>query len=228
MTLETTNSKVSLHLQTTRKRQADTLEAKIAEFEEDQNKLNAKMKLKYKDAFNIWMDFRNHKKEAKANAAFKIKEENALQNQRNKEIRAKLQKSQKAVEDFIRERDHQFMLKQELRKLREDDMQKVKQRRKRLELKRKIDIITKEKQDNEVREEVKRREKILIETRYENTVKSNFEKINLTKEILDWTHKGYSTTKESKKKLRLDHSPEIEEKIRDIKNPKLFDKKKDE
>lgn len=120
------------------------------------------------------------------------------------------------------------MLKQELRKLKEGDMEKVKERRKRLELKRKIDIITKEKKDNEVREEVKRREKILIETRYENTVKSNFEKISLTNDILDWSHRGYMTTKESKKKLRLDASPEIESKLDKIMDPKLFDKKKDE
>lgn len=64
------------------------------------------MKAKYKDAFNLWMDFRNHKKEAKAGAAYKLKEENATLTKRNREIREKLQKSQKAVEDFIKERDH--------------------------------------------------------------------------------------------------------------------------
>ena len=41
--------------------------------------------------------------------------------------------------------DHNTLLKQEQRKLREGDMVKVAQRRKRLELKRKIDIIEKEK-----------------------------------------------------------------------------------
>ena len=49
------------------------------------------------------------------------------------------------MEDFMRERDHNTLLKQEQRKLREGDMVKVAQRRKRLELKLKIDIIEKEK-----------------------------------------------------------------------------------
>jgi hypothetical protein len=64
---------------------------------------------------------------------------------RNNQIKQKLARSQKAVEDFMRERDHNTLLKQEQRKLREGDMVKVAQRRKRLELKRKIDIIEKEK-----------------------------------------------------------------------------------
>jgi hypothetical protein len=50
------------------------------------------------------------------------------------------------------------MLKQEQRKLREGDMEKVAQRRKRLELKRKIDIISKEKKDEKLKDEIKKRE----------------------------------------------------------------------
>lgn len=58
----------------------------------------------------------------------------------------------------MRERNHEIMLKQEQRKLREGDMEKVAQRRKRLELKRKIDIISKEKKDEKLKDEIKKRE----------------------------------------------------------------------
>lgn len=57
--------------------------------------------------------------------------------QRNKLITQKLERSQKQVEDYMRARNHEMMLKQELRKLREGDMLKVRERTKRLESKRK-------------------------------------------------------------------------------------------
>ena len=63
-----------------------------------------------------------------------------------------------------------MMLKQELRKLREGDMLKVKQRTKRLENKRKYDILFKEQQDSKLLNTMKEREKTLIETRYNNLV----------------------------------------------------------
>lgn len=56
----------------------------------------------------------------------------------------KLKRSQKQVEDYMRNQNHELMLKQELRKLREDDISKVKMRKKRLELSNKLSIITKE------------------------------------------------------------------------------------
>jgi hypothetical protein len=40
----------------------------------------------------------------------------------------KLHRSEKAVEDFMKEQKHEIMLKQELRKLREDDLMKLRER----------------------------------------------------------------------------------------------------
>ena len=66
-----------------------------------------------------------------------------------------------------------MMLKQELRKLREGDMIKVRERTKRLESKRKQDILNKEQQDADLLNTMKNRERILIDTRYDNIVKTN-------------------------------------------------------
>ena len=110
----------------------------------------------------------------------------------------------------MRERDHNTLLKQEQRKLREGDMVKVAQRRKRLELKRKIDIIEKEKQDDALKIDIRQREQILIDTRYENTVRCNFEKIKFIEEVQTWAHTGYSTTKNARRKVNMSASPNIE------------------
>ena len=69
-----------------------------------------------------------------------------------------------------------MMLKQELRKLREGDMIKVRERTKRLESKRKQDILNKEQQDSDLLNTMKNRERILIDTRYDNIVKTNQDK----------------------------------------------------
>lgn len=49
------------------------------------------------------------------------------------------------MEEFIRDHRHGVMLKQELRKLREEDMRKIRERQKRLEFKKKMEILEKEK-----------------------------------------------------------------------------------
>jgi len=122
----------------------------------------------------------------------------------------KLQRSQKQVEDYIRARNHEQMLKQELRKLREDDMIKVKQRTKRLESKRKYDILYKEQQDQKLLNTMKEREKVLIETRYNNLVKTNIERNNYVEDLDKWAKKGFATTRSAKKKVNLTSSPDLE------------------
>lgn len=52
--------------------------------------------------------------------------------QRAKRIMEKFESSGKAVEDYMKDQAHELMLKQELRKLREEDMKKQSDRQKRL------------------------------------------------------------------------------------------------
>lgn len=54
------------------------------------------------------------------------------------------------------------MLKQELRKLREDDISKVRIRKKRLEMSNKLSIINKEQNDEKLLKTMREREEILI------------------------------------------------------------------
>ena len=59
----------------------------------------------------------------------------------------KLQRSQKAVEHYMKEQAHKNMLVQEQRKLQDEDMKKVHMRAKRLATKKKYQIL--EKEDND-------------------------------------------------------------------------------
>ena len=100
----------------------------------------------------------------------------------------------------MKEREHELRLKQELRRLKEEDIAKLRERQKRLELKRKIEIITKHTKDTELREEVKRREQILAVTRFENNIKTNKEKINMTLDVQAMIKEGFRTDHGNKKK----------------------------
>ena len=91
-----------------------------------------------------------------------------------------------------------MMLKQELRKLREGDMIKVRERTKRLESKRKQDILNKEQQDSELLNTMKNRERILIDTRYDNIVKTNQDRNKYISELDSWAKTGFSTSRSTR------------------------------
>lgn len=100
----------------------------------------------------------------------------------------------------MKEREHELRLKQELRRLKEEDIAKLRERQKRLELKRKIEIINKHVRDSELREEVKRREQILAVTRFENNIKTNLEKVNMTLDAQALIKEGFATGMARRKK----------------------------
>ena len=89
----------------------------------------------------------------------------------------KLKRSQKQVEEFMRNQNHELMLKQELRKLREDDINKKQIREKRKDNSVKQSIMQKEKEDENLLKDIRDREQILIQTRHTNMMKGNLEKV---------------------------------------------------
>ena len=101
-----------------------------------------------------------------------------IQRQRNKQIMIKLKRSQKQVEEFMRNQNHELMLKQELRKLRTDDIVKKKIREKRKDAAMKQQIIDKEQNNEMLLKSMRDREDVLIKTRHMNMMKNNMDKIN--------------------------------------------------
>jgi len=102
----------------------------------------------------------------------KSKEESARK-ERAREMMEKLQRSQKAVEAYMKEQAHKNMLATEQRKLQDDDMRKVHERHRRLETRKKNQILTKGQRDLDLIKEVRGREDKLVEFRYRNRVSHN-------------------------------------------------------
>ena len=98
----------------------------------------------------------------------------------------KLKRSQKQVEDYMRNQNHELMLKQELRKLRVEDINKKQIREKRKEASVKQSIIQKEKDDEKLLKTIRDREQILIDTRHNNMMKSNLEKVKHVEKLEMW------------------------------------------
>lgn len=101
------------------------------------------------------------------------------------------------------------MLKQELRKLRETDMQTVKMRQKRVDLKRKQDIVDKQLTDKKSIEEIRMKEHEIRGTRYDSLMGNNIRKEQVYKELNSWVQSGYSKHWSAKRRESL--SPTLAE-----------------
>jgi len=138
---------------------------------------------------------------------------------RNRQIMMKLKRSQKQVEEFMRNQNHELTLKQELRKLRTEDIVKKKVREKRKELNTKEQIIKKEQDDERLLKIMRDREKILIETRHSNMMKSNFDKIAHIESLEKWVKRGFSTSRGTLKHLRLTDAPQLADLSKKMSSP---------
>ncbi len=84
----------------------------------------------------------------------------------------KFETSGKQVEQYMSEQAHELMLKQELRKLREEDMKKQSERAKRLEFIQKVKVIQSEKESQSRIKIFRERDQALIQLRYESAIRS--------------------------------------------------------
>ena len=75
----------------------------------------------------------------------------------------KFESSGKAVKEFMKDQAHELMLKQELRKLREEDMRKQSERQKRLQLIQKLKLLETEKTSDSRIRVIKDRDQALID-----------------------------------------------------------------
>ena len=89
------------------------------------------------------------------------------------ELKQKLERSAKVVEEFKSVQAHKNMLKSEQRKLQEEDMSKVHARLKHLATKKKNEILKKEQLDLSNIKEKREQSQKLIDFRYRNRVLRN-------------------------------------------------------
>ena len=107
----------------------------------------------------------------------------------------KFETSGKQVEQYMQDQAHELMLKQELRKLREEDMKKQSERQKRLEFIQKVKVIQNEKESQSRIKVFKERDQALIQLRYESAIRSQLETEEVQKTLEKWAHKGFNTSR---------------------------------
>ena len=95
------------------------------------------------------------------------------------------------------------MLKQEERKLHEEDMNKVHARQKRLATRKKNDIMRKEHHDLSMFKDKRRQSQKLIDYRYRNRVQSNIDSDIYVKTLDSWAKKGFNASLLGKPDLDL-------------------------
>lgn len=107
----------------------------------------------------------------------------------------KFETSGKQVEQYMQEQAHELMLKQELRKLREEDMKKQSERAKRLEFIEKVKVINTEKESHQRIKIFKERDQALIQLRYESSIRSQLETEEVQRTLAKWAHSGFNTSR---------------------------------
>ena len=116
----------------------------------------------------------------------KIKEEDRKRLQRNKQLDIKFERSQKVVGDFKKNQEHKLMLAQEERKLNEQAMDALKVRQSRLDKKKKMEIMQKEKRAEENISAVKATETMLKEQRPVQLFKISHDRNTIQSELDQW------------------------------------------
>jgi hypothetical protein len=133
---------------------------------------------------------------------------------------SKLDRSKKMVQELVKERNHEIMIKQELRKLKEEDMKLLVERQRRVAMRKKIEILDKENQRDRARSELKQTEKKIIEKRYLNTCKLKHDRAQISQDLKTWA--TISLKSPSKKNLDKAASPKLKEYAKMLSNPKLL------
>ena len=82
-------------------------------------------------------------------------------------------------------------------------MRKVHERHRRLETRKKTQILTKEQRDLEIVKEVRGREDKLVSFRYQNRVSHNVSSDTFNKSLDDWSKKGFAQSLLDKSKQEL-------------------------
>jgi RNA processing factor Prp31 len=83
---------------------------KIMKFEHDEETKNKKLKKLYTNMHKMWTDFKQTNQNAMDMLTIRQREEETARKEKAEEMMAKLARSQKAVENFMKEQAHKNML----------------------------------------------------------------------------------------------------------------------
>ena len=123
-TLRRRNQSLSEKVSMFRTAEENLMRETVDQAKEDEARKTEKLRQYYKQEKQVYLDARRGRHEAFEYLKTRQGDNNQAVKMRNKQIMLKLKRSQKQVEDYIRNQNHELMLKQELRKLRVDDIEK--------------------------------------------------------------------------------------------------------
>jgi hypothetical protein len=115
----------------------------------EQNEKRKKLQWAYEDALDLYEVVKAERKKKVENAVKKKTEDFKEQNQKNEEIMQRIKLAEDMRDQFKREQEHEFMLQNEQRRLKEEDIRNLRERQKRLQMKRKQEIMNKDTQSTE-------------------------------------------------------------------------------
>ena len=104
-----------------------------------------KVEKKRRDAQRAVEELKHEEKKENTNLEDRLNEERYKQEMRNRHLEMKFKRSENTIKDYKAKIEKKHMLEKEIRRLRENDMQIVKKRQKRLDLREKHMIMNKEK-----------------------------------------------------------------------------------
>lgn len=139
----------------------------------------------------MFKDFKEKRKEHWYNMSNRKADGSQRIEEQKIDMMERRERSQRAVQAYMDQKAHKNMLNSELAKLKAQDMQKVHTRAKRLETRKKGEIINKELQNKELVKKMRDQENQLIQLRYQNKVKHNVDKQLFSNSMDVWAISGY-------------------------------------
>lgn len=148
----------------------------FSDFENAEVQKQKKLRVAYNSMNRMFKDFKEKRKEHWYNMSNRKADDSQRIEEQKVDMMERRERSQRAVQAYMDQKAHKNMLNSELAKLKAQDMSKVHTRAKRLETRKKDEIISKERANKELVKKMRDQENLLVQMRYQNKVKHNVDK----------------------------------------------------
>lgn len=148
------------------------------DYQKEEESKEKRLRLFYKKQYKEWQNMKSSNHDQFENLTQRKRMEDDSRRKRANEMIVKLQRSKKAVDAFMQDKEHKQMLSQELRKLQQEDISTLRERVQRLEERKKKTILEKERHDKSLSQEVSKKLMKLVDQRYKHRIQMLMEKEN--------------------------------------------------
>ena len=161
----------------------------------------------HKSCTHLWDSIRKKKEEKKESISNNKKLVEKARKQKVKELISNQNKSQKAIEEHQKRVQHGIMLKQELRKLKQLDVEQVKERNRRLNHAKKEEVMQKHSRSTEMIKAMKQMQDVMVKNAIQEDVRDMKHRFDVADTFMGITKGIISPIKKNKIGIKVD--PEI-------------------